>query len=431
MVIIWSSLGIVDTDFLLRSCNVPVAADILPVLLMLLSKLEVALKVDKDLLLIPTLLADSVSYPDPIYVSFSKKAFDMYNPNKETLTSSVSVEGSGSIEAKKENVNDVSTWLTKKLNDAEQKGKPRISSSGEDDYLELKKDWVPPQEPFPRFGSIKSLTSPRSSCVQIDSMAKPHQDFVDINLLYHPVLSRIWLAHFIPEGFWPRLLSRIASDLEIDAIFTTLFQISLKHRKAGELHSLSRTDMDGYSLWNLWKTGLAFVHENMLMLELKQVINTPLESTFNNQKAMSEKFRIELAIYVSGINMIHHHSHTSLLSNNDLVGLCTKMLVLVEQHVMDVGEEWYSGILSKTPFEDICSYVMCSECLANQAHQYDPDFTKCRSVPVNGEEMFCFAFEDLLKSFYYSKPARCPYHQPILVQLLAPDIVSVCVCVFV
>lgn len=426
-------IGIVDTDFLLRSCNVPVADDILPVLLLLLSKLELALKVDKELLLIPNLLADSVSYPDPIFVSFTKKAYDIYKPSKDTQTDFVVSKGSVSSEGsddKREYINDVTTWLNAKLDGGQHENNNRHSSTG-DDYLELKKDWVISQEHYPRFGSIKSVTSPKSSFTHSESMSKTQQEFVKINLLYHPVLSRIWLAHFIPEGFWPRLLCRIASDLEIDAIFTKFFQITLKHRKPGELHSLSRTDMDGYSLWNLWKTGLAFVHEGMTMLELKQVINTPLESTFNNQRTFTEKFRIELAIHVSGINIIHHHSHSSLLSNDETIGLCTKLLVLIEQHVMDVGEEWYSGILSKTPSEDICSYVMCSECLANQAHKYDADFTKCQSIPVNGEEMFCFAFEELLKSFYYSKPVRCPYHQSILIQLIAPDIVSVCVCLHI
>jgi len=421
-------IGIVDTDFLLRSCNVPVADDILPLLLLLLSKLELALKVDKKLLLIPTLLADSVSYPDPIYVSFTKKAYNTYTLSKEAQTDFVASKSSVSSDDKRD---DVTTWMNEKLDSNQHKDKIRHSNTDGSDYLELKKDWVTSQGRYPRF---ESITSPRSSFSHNEFMSKSQREFVNINLLYHPVLSRFWLAHFIPEGFWPRLLCRIASDLEINAIFSNFFQITLMRRKPGELHSLSCTDMDGYSLWNLWKTGLAFVHEGMTMLELKQVINSPLAPTFNNQKIFTEKFRIELAIYVSGISMIHHHDHSSLLSNDEIVGLCTKLLVLIEQHVIDVGEEWYSGVLTKTPSEDICSYVICSECLADQAHKYDADFTKCHSVSVNGEEMFCFAFEELLKCFYFSKPVRCPYHQSILIQLLAPDIVSVClqiVCVCV
>ena len=33
-----------------------------------------------------------------------------------------------------------------------------------------------------------------------------------------PPLRRFWLADYIPEGFWPRLICRIANDQQIEKV---------------------------------------------------------------------------------------------------------------------------------------------------------------------------------------------------------------------
>lgn len=35
---------------------------------------------------------------------------------------------------------------------------------------------------------------------------------------YQPPLRRFWLADFVPAGFWPRLICRIASDQQIEQV---------------------------------------------------------------------------------------------------------------------------------------------------------------------------------------------------------------------
>ena len=37
---------------------------------------------------------------------------------------------------------------------------------------------------------------------------------------YVTVLRRFWLADFIPEGFWPRLICRVANDQQIEQVYT-------------------------------------------------------------------------------------------------------------------------------------------------------------------------------------------------------------------
>lgn len=45
--------------------------------------------------------------------------------------------------------------------------------------------------------------------------------FSDIELSmssFQPPLRRIWFSNFIPNGFWPRLVCRIATDKQIDKV---------------------------------------------------------------------------------------------------------------------------------------------------------------------------------------------------------------------
>ena len=249
---------------------------------------------------------------------------------------------------------------------------------------------------------------------------------IEINIAYYPPLFRLYLANFIPEGFWPRLLCRIASDLEIDATFTKLFPSSLKKRRVGESHSLNRTDIEGCFLWNLWKTGLVFIHEGVTLLELKQGINEPVkDKLLANTRVLSEKYRIEVVVHMSSLAVVHNHDcQQSSLPNKEIITLGTKLLVLIEQHGIDIGEEWYSNTLSKTQGGNVCSYVVCSECLAGKPYITNSHHTTSYFVSFNGETLVSFAFEDILKSFVESKPLNCSCHQEIPIPLLVPDLVS-------
>ena len=43
---------------------------------------------------------------------------------------------------------------------------------------------------------------------------------------YQPPLTRFWVSNYIPDGFWPRLICRIASDQQINKVRTFfLFQV--------------------------------------------------------------------------------------------------------------------------------------------------------------------------------------------------------------
>ena len=41
---------------------------------------------------------------------------------------------------------------------------------------------------------------------------------MDVDSFYQPPMRRFWLADYIPEGFWPRLICRIATDHQIGKV---------------------------------------------------------------------------------------------------------------------------------------------------------------------------------------------------------------------
>ena len=189
---------------------------------------------------------------------------------------------------------------------------------------------------------------------------------------------------------------------------------------------MNRTDIEGCFLWNLWKTGLVFIHEGVTLLELKQGINEPVkDKLLANTRVLSEKYRIEVVVHMSSLAVVHNHDcQQSSLPNKEIITLGTKLLVLIEQHVIDIGEEWYSNTLSKTQGGNVCSYVVCSECLAGKPYITNSHHTTSYFVSFNGETLVSFAFEDILKSFVESKPLNCSCHQEIPIPLLVPDLVS-------
>ena len=444
-----ANAGILQIDVLLGACSVPIKDDMLPSFAMLLSKLEIAIQVDKKLFLAPSLLPESIDYPPPVYVGLSKKAFlvdrSVYDAKESPgdWLKSVSEHGEDTVSTKKASVESVFTNLEFPIDIGYSRSGKDAGISKSDDYLELSEidaasfagsntyasnHSVSSASDYPKFDIVRSFDSSSSAYHHLGEPLYESVRDPEINVAYHPPLFRFWLAHFIPEGFWPRLLCRIVTDLEIDATFTQLFPSTLKKREVDESHSLNRTDIEGCFLWNLWKTGIVFVHEGVTLLELKQSTNEKVMHdmmTANSHVMFSEKYRIEVVVHISSLAVVHYHDCQHCpLPNKEIIKLGTKLLVLIEQHVINIGEDWYHNILSKTAGESVSSYAVCSECLARKPYIYNPEYTPFYVMSFNGEVALCFAFEDILKSFVESKPLKCLCHDEIPIQLLAPDLVS-------
>lgn len=67
---------------------------------------------------------------------------------------------------------------------------------------------------------IPSLMTEKASYPKPDDVLSdiPSANLEEVEALYHPPLRRFWFADFVPAGFWPRLICRVATDQQIGRV---------------------------------------------------------------------------------------------------------------------------------------------------------------------------------------------------------------------
>ena len=237
------------------------------------------------------------------------------------------------------------------------------------------------------------------------------------NPVIHPNLCRVWRALFVPDGFWPQLFTRIISDNRIKSILSTLLFTALKNNEC-TLDYVTSSDVP--HVWKLYQKGFTIEHENMTFVQLKQV-SSKFGDELTNQ--------IELTVCICEIVLAHktYKESESHKSTENVIRLATSILVLIEQHILDIGEEWFPGILCCSYNKEVLSYVPCSSCLTEKNSQITLHSitTDHQIICFDGCKAVCFSLKDLLVA--YAEPSRtikCPLHNEIHVQQLAPDMVS-------
>ena len=262
-----------------------------------------------------------------------------------------------------------------------------------------------------------------SSPAQLQSYYQSWSKAANLSLVLHPHLHRVWLARFIPDGFWPRLFTKIVSDKEISSALSTLLHIALRD----EQYDISQS-RSAPSLWSLHQKGCKVEHDTIELLELKEVKNTP--GTIYSINNLSEQYgnQIELKIKVREIALVHKNSiKNDSFEPVDIMKLATRVLVFIEQHILDIGSEWFPGTIYNSRNKEILSYVPCPTCISENHCLDDPNH---QFVCCDGCEAFCFSLKELLTAYAMpSMSVNCPIHNEISVQKLAPDMVT-CVCVF-
>ena len=226
-------------------------------------------------------------------------------------------------------------------------------------------------------------------------------------------LYRVWLASFIPDGFWPQLLTRIISDDRINSILSDFLSIPLN--KSRYLSS---------DVSSLCQKGFSIHYDQTKLLELKEVSNEI--KNFTNKLNLSEKYatQIELTIYTSQIAALRN-AYQKLNTRQNFIRLASKFLVVIEQHILDIGEEWFPGT-----FYDTCSnsYVPCpvcssqgDNCIFHSDNANDPTH---QFLCFGGVNTFCFSARDLLDAYAtQSRSINCPTHKELFVKEIAPDMV--------
>ena len=295
------------------------------------------------------------------------------------------------------------------------------SSRGALQHLQVKKT-----KSFSKLNVIDSLSfehsTDLSSPAQLQAYYQSWSKAANSNFILHPHLHRVWLAKFIPDEFWPRLFAKIVSDKEITSALSTLMHTCSHNDEYGVDHSSIGTP----SLWNLYQKGCKVEHDSIELLELKQV-NTP--GCFYSTANLSEQYgnQIELKIKIREFALVHkNNSISGSCESVDIIKLATYILVFIEQHILDIGSEWFPGTICNSRNKEILSYVPCPTCISeNTLSLNDPSHL---FVCCDGCQAYCFSLKELLNA--YAMPSMnisCPRHNDIPVQQLAPDMVTNCV----
>ena len=237
------------------------------------------------------------------------------------------------------------------------------------------------------------------------------KDSADINLY------RVWLAPFIPDGFWPQLLTRIILDDRISSILSDFLSIPLY--KSRYLSS---------DVSSLCQKGFSIHYDQTKLLELKEVSNE-IKNTANKLN-LSEKYatQIELTIYTSQIVALRN-AYQKINTKQNFIRLASKFLVIIEQHILDIGEEWFPGTFYDTCSQEVYSYVPCpvcssqgDNCIFHSDSANDPTH---QFLCFGGVNAFCFSARDLLDAYAtQSRSINCPTHKELLVKEIAPDMVT-------
>ena len=235
----------------------------------------------------------------------------------------------------------------------------------------------------------------------------------------HPNLHRVWLASFVPDGFWPQLFTRIILDSRLKSIISIILFTALKNNEC-TMDYVQSSDVP--PVWKLYQKGFTIEHETVTLLQLKQVSNYGNSTDqFTNQ--------IELTIHVCEIVLAHktYKENESDQSAENVIKLATRILVLIEQHILDIVEEWYPNISCSKYNREVLSFVPCYACLNASGEN---NLLSVRSIYqilcFDNCKAISFSMKDLLTAYaQQSRTIKCPLHSELNVQLLAPDMVSI------
>ena len=293
--------------------------------------------------------------------------------------------------------------------------------------IEFPKDELPERQPgkFPKLKIVNSEEYDASDSLQILSSDSPSLNAMRLYpaLQDHKNLHRVWLAHSIPDGFWPHLLTRIISDASLKSILSAILFIPFMMQKC--TFSYASYDAHTPSLWKLYQKRFVVEFKNTKLLELKEISNKFKSCT--NKFNLSEQYasQIELTIYTKQVVTLHEEFHEKLKQNNSLK-LAIRILILLEQHILEVGEEWFSDTFHDSCKNEILSYVPCPFGLSqdNGCNLCSNNNTDHKFLSIGSVDIFCFSLEDLVIACTQSRGITCPTHNEFLVQQIAPDIVS-------
>ena len=251
---------------------------------------------------------------------------------------------------------------------------------------------------------------------------KPSDNLRDVTMAgcYQPPLRRIWLSHFIPNGFWPRLICRVVKDNQIKSVL----KIFLDPKSNFLLN------------WGLWKTGMAFVCKGRTLLLVCQDKNSQLEQPDQSSRSKVWKYRLTLSIYIPDmlqvLGEVADFGYNNVLDPDVVTGQATRLLVAISNHVLSLDSWFNSMLLSQQDNASLLNigYIPCWKCYGSIESSQAP-LASYYGGPVilgdNDKPIHCFGFSECITCASSEKNLQCPFHGSVKPVHIAPDLVSVCV----
>ena len=296
------------------------------------------------------------------------------------------------------------------------------SHPSEQNHMQLSGDKI--VQSFPCLNIVDSMSFENSTDLsspnKLQSCNQSWLKAANLDPVLHPPLYRLWLATFIPDGFWPQLFTRIISDNGITSALSTLLHTALQNHE----YDLSHVSKSAPSLWKLYQKECKVEYDEIELLELKQVVNTC--TTITNLSEHYEN-QIEFKINIRNMALVHkNYGKNRSSGSKDVMKLATRILIFIEQHILDIGSEWFPGTICSNRSKEILSYVPCPLCLTEDSHTTSSlDCSTCQIMCCDGCQVVCFSLKELLTAYALpSMSISCPVHHEILVQQLAPDMAS-------
>ena len=161
------------------------------------------------------------------------------------------------------------------------------------------------------------------------------------------------------------------------------------------------------------------------MLELKYETNLTMNDD-KNLVIQYEKYRIFLSINTNEFIILHSADQEYSLSQQEVLSFTTKLLVLIEQLLLEL-DEWFPGTLEQTTYGGVMSYIPCYHCIHQEEIAVQLTYTKHIVLYHSGlkHNIYCFNFNQMLQLYSdNNKSAICQHHGRVFLEYCVPDIVS-------
>ena len=239
----------------------------------------------------------------------------------------------------------------------------------------------------------------------------------------YPPLWKFWFSKFIPNGFWPRLICRLTTNQNVNAILKCAFPQLLDD--CG-LHS-SKDDM--FLPWTLWRSGLALTYKKTLLLEVKEALNNTGTSDSNEVK--DSQFRVEACVNTPGwVTVTKQLSSHDDVADQDIIRRATSIMVEIVRHISSLATDWFPGMFIGVAIEgQVPCYVPCWRCCyqhSNTVEGNDPcleQFTPAFSIEKDGYTVHCWEFDNIIIPAITGKSIWCDVHTSIDPRQLTPELV--------